>query len=415
MENLTLVQNNLTKFTSDLIESSLQLDLERMFQANKVLEFSDFPNSRDEGWKYSRLNKVKNLKLKNQIDAEQNSALVNRNKIIIKDGLVLPFENTRGIDVFQFNKMNKSDLAEIGSLSPMGSNVFNALNYKYLKDGLFIHVHKNKSTDESLHLIFESKENNVLACPRIYVLMEQGSSLNIVQEFMGEASNSLTLPVFEYIIQNNSSLKIDKIQCFSNESFLIGSDYCKQERDSRFTINTGFVSGNFVRNNVHVSVEGENSETNMNGFYFSKSKEHIDNQTTVEHKVSKCISNELYKGVAKEKSTAVFNGKVIVHKDAQQINAFQSNANILLDEQASINSKPELEIYANDVKCSHGSTTGQLDKNAVFYLRSRGLSENAAKKMLVHAFLTEVIDCFDGELSQSIIKDYMSTIHQWEF
>ena len=135
------------------------------------------------------------------------------------------------------------------------------------------------------------------------------------------------------------------------------------------------MNGGLVRNNLNIDVKGENCTTNLNGVYQLKGNQHVDNHTVVDHLVPNCESNELYKGIIDEKSTAVFNGKVFVRRNAQKINAFQSNGNVLLSDDATVNSKPELEIYADDVKCSHGSTTGQLDEEAVFYLRARGLSE----------------------------------------
>ena len=152
-------------------------------------------------------------------------------------------------------------------------------------------------------------------------------------------------------------------------------------------------------------MDGSNCETFMNGAYTLKGKSHCDNHTTVDHKVAHCYSKELYKGVIDGRATNVFNGKVFVRKDAQKINAFQSNANILLSETGTVNSKPELEIYADDVKCSHGSTTGQLDDEAVFYLRSRGLSEKSAKELLVKAFLGEVLEEVENEEVSSYVEE----------
>ena len=152
-----------------------------------------------------------------------------------------------------------------------------------------------------------------------------------------------------------------------------------------------------VRNNLNIDVKGENCTTNLNGVYQLKGNQHVDNHTVVDHLVPNCESNELYKGIIDEKSTAVFNGKVFVRRNAQKINAFQSNGNVLLSDDATVNSKPELEIYADDVKCSHGSTTGQLDEEAVFYLRARGLSEKSARKLIVSAFINDVIEKINNE------------------
>jgi len=183
--------------------------------------------------------------------------------------------------------------------------------------------------------------------------------------------------------------------------------------NSNFKINTITLSGGLVRNNINITVAGENCETHMNGAVITKDNQHIDNHTFVDHQVANCFSNENYKYVLADKSTGVFNGRVIVQKDAQKINAYQNNGNILLSDQATINSKPELEIYADDVKCSHGSTTGQLDENAIFYLESRGISKEKAKKLLVSAFIGEVIEELDNKDFITFIKSQLEEIHNW--
>jgi Fe-S cluster assembly protein SufD len=153
---------------------------------------------------------------------------------------------------------------------------------------------------------------------------------------------------------------------------------------------------------LNIRVNGQNCETNLNSAYILKENQLVDNHTVVDHRVANCVSNELYKGVIDDKATAVFNGKVFVRPDAQKINAFQSNGNVLLSNDASVNSKPELEIYADDVKCSHGSTTGQLDEKAVFYLRSRGMGEKQARELLVQAFVGDVLEKLDDAVKAHI-------------
>jgi len=174
------------------------------------------------------------------------------------------------------------------------------------------------------------------------------------------------------------------------------------------------LDGGFVRNNLNISVDGENCTTNLNGAYLLKDKQHVDNHTVVDHTVPNCNSNELYKGVVDENATASLNGKVFVRKDAQIINAFQSNRNVLLSDNATVNSKPELEIYADDVKCSHGSTTGQLDDDAIYYLQARGLSKRAATQLLVSAFITEVIDHVKNESVKTCIYNRLNERFGWD-
>jgi len=166
----------------------------------------------------------------------------------------------------------------------------------------------------------------------------------------------------------------------------------EQAANSTATVHTITLNGGLVRNDLRFGVNGQNCTSNLYGLYPVKGKQHVDNHTIVDHRVAHCESNEHYKGILNDKSKAVFNGKVFVRQDAQKTNAFQSNQNILLSDHADVNSKPELEIYADDVKCSHGSTTGQFDEEAVFYLRSRGITEDSARKLLIQAFAEEVLD-----------------------
>jgi Fe-S cluster assembly protein SufD len=175
------------------------------------------------------------------------------------------------------------------------------------------------------------------------------------------------------------------------------------------------LDGTLVRNNLNIEVNGVNCMTNLHGAYVLKSNQHVDNHTIVDHKQPHCESNELYKGVMDEKSTGVFNGKVFVRKDAQKINAFQSNGNVLLSDDATVDSKPELEIYADDVKCSHGSTTGQLDEEAVFYLRARGISEKSARHLMVAAFIGDVLSKIENDEFREYTHSLLQDRFGWEF
>jgi Fe-S cluster assembly protein SufD len=206
-------------------------------------------------------------------------------------------------------------------------------------------------------------------------------------------------------VAENASLNVHQLQEGGDESFLINTTNVLQAKDSRFANHTVCLEGKILRNNLNISVEGENCETRLDGVYLAQGKQHIDNHTYVDQKVPNCTSNENYKGVLNDQSTAVFNGKVMVRPDAQIIRAYQNNQNILLSDDATINSKPELEIYADDVQCSHGSTTGQLDEEAMFYLQSRGVSELSAKKMLIKAFVFDVLEEIELESFRNYVEE----------
>jgi Fe-S cluster assembly protein SufD len=221
--------------------------------------------------------------------------------------------------------------------------------------------------------------------------------------------------VTEFHVEQGAHLSVTKIQIESGQDIHLSKEKLFQHRDSNFTLNTVTLNGLFVRNEVEVAVEGVNAETNLNGVYVANQQQFVDNHTTIDHKVAHCLSNELYKGVLFDKATGVFNGKVFVRKDAQKINAFQSNANILMSQDASVNAKPELEIYADDVKCSHGSTTGQLDEEAVFYLRSRGLSDKAARNLLVSAFVGQVLEKIENTEILDFVYGKLNERFGWEY
>jgi Fe-S cluster assembly protein SufD len=199
---------------------------------------------------------------------------------------------------------------------------------------------------------------------------------------------------------------MDKIQNENENTYHIGADYAVQQKDSTFTINTVPANGKLIRNNLNILLDGTGCTANLNGAICLNGDIHVDNQTYVDHAKPNCDSNELYKAVVNDQAASIFNGKIYVNKIAQQTNAFQSNANILMSDDAKANSKPQLEIYADDVKCSHGCTIGQFDDEALFYLRARGIKESTAKKVLLEAFIGEVLD----NITIEAVRDYASAL-----
>ena len=252
--------------------------------------------------------------------------------------------------------------------------------------------------DLPIQILHITEGEKTCATTRNIIIAEDNSQSNFIEAFHSyNAENTLENSITEVFVGKNTHLHIDKIQVQNDTCYHISTEQVEQDKDSTFTINTVTLNGGLIRNNLNIDVIGENCTTNLNGIYQLKGQQHVDNHTKVDHIVPNCQSNELYKGIIDEKATAVFNGKVFVRRNAQKINAFQSNGNVLLSDDATVNSKPELEIYADDVKCSHGSTTGQLDEEAVFYLRARGLSEKSARKLIVGAFINDVIEKIENE------------------
>jgi Fe-S cluster assembly protein SufD len=204
-------------------------------------------------------------------------------------------------------------------------------------------------------------------------------------------------------MDENSNVQYYKIQNEETNAYHVGTTQIFQERSSIFTSVTLSWGGSVIRNNLNSYLNGEGIECNYKGLYFLTGKQHVDNHTLADHANPNCHSNELYKGILADESDGVFNGKIMVRQDAQKTNAYQMNKNILLSNKASVNSKPQLEIYADDVKCSHGATTGQIDKEQLFYLKARGIGEKEGKKLLIFAFANEIIE--DIDIPE--LKDYL--------
>jgi Fe-S cluster assembly protein SufD len=214
--------------------------------------------------------------------------------------------------------------------------------------------------------------------------------------------------VMEVVVEKDANLEYYKIQNDVPQSSQVSTTLLRQVGKSYVHTVTISLDGNIVRNNLNIALEAEYAEANLHGLYFLKGKSHIDNHTVVDHVKPNCQSNELYKGIIADDGTAVFNGKIFVQPDAQKTNAFQSNKNILMSESASVNTKPQLEIFADDVKCSHGCTVGRLDEEGMFYLQSRGISEKIARSLLVHAFAVDILEHIKPEPLRNYIDQLIS-------
>jgi Fe-S cluster assembly protein SufD len=394
-------------------------------EAEQVLGTTDFPTTRMEAWKYTRVAKIKNTNFEIRQVALDTSSIAFP---VTEDAVTLVFVNgffqagastpvlPAGLQCQPLSELSEAERAALVSVLPLENEFFNAMNTAYATDGAFVKIAANAVIEKPVQLIHVLTDERAISNVRNFIVAEKFSQAEIVQGFFAvDATDCFANVVTEIHVGENANLTIDKLQYENASCFHIATEEVSQHKDSTFTINTITLNGGFVRNNLHIAVEGQNCETNLNGAYILKDKQHVDNHTIVDHKVAHCVSNELYKGVMNDQSTAVFNGKVFVRKDAQKINAFQSNGNVLLSDNATINSKPELEIYADDVKCSHGSTTGQLDEEAVFYLRARGLSETSARALMVAAFVGDVLEKVEQPEVRSFIDQLLLERYGWEF
>lgn len=390
-------------------------------QALEVLAHTPFPTTRTEAWKYTRLAKIRNAQF-----TVSKGTLASKPAVIDPESVSLVFVNghfapelsatdyPQGLKVLPLSQMDERERFVLGGQLNLEGEIFNAYNTAYATDGIYIHVSAKMQVERAIEITHITTGEHALSNVRNFVVCEAFSKAHIIQHYTSvNASGCFTNCVTEISVAPNAFLTVDKLQTEDASCFHIATEEVTQDKDSQFTINTITLNGGLVRNNLHIAVNGQNCETNLNGAYILKDQQHVDNHTVVDHKVAHCLSNELYKGVIDGKATAVFNGKVYVRPQAQKINAFQSNGNVLLSDDATVNSKPELEIYADDVKCSHGSTTGQLDEEAVFYLRARGISEKSARQLMVGAFVGEVFDKIENEPVKAAVHTYLQQHFDW--
>ncbi len=304
----------------------------------------------------------------------------------------------------------QSDIKDyLGTIVKSWPDSFSHLNTAFATEGVFIRIKKNTVLEKPLLIIHsnDTSQTEVLAHYRNLAIIEEGAQLKVVEaNFSTGGNTSYTNTATEIFCRKNASVEWSKLQLENEHALRIDNSLVHQKRDSKCTINTVTLGGKMIRNNLYIALDDENTEAHMYGLYLIDGKTHVDNHTSVDHLKPNSFSNELYKGIMGDQSHGVFNGKIFVRKDAQKTNAFQQNNNILLSPDAVINTKPQLEIWADDVKCSHGCTTGQLDNEQLFYLRARGISEDKARAMLLHAFAGDVI----SNISIEPIKEFLEQL-----
>ncbi len=286
--------------------------------------------------------------------------------------------------------------AQLGQCLKENLSAFTDLNTAFMQDGAVIDIARGIKADKPIVLLYLDIATDVPTAshPRTFVTLGQGAEATLVESFIGldDESENLTNNVTEIELADNANLDHYKIVKGGQKGFHIGSINIRQARDAQYESHSIALGGNLTRTDINTRLEAEGATAILNGLYMIGGKQHVDHHTRVDHLVPHTNSNENYRGVLNDSARAVFNGKVYVHRDAQKTDAQQSNANLLLSKTAEVDTKPELEIYADDVKCSHGATVGQIDEAALFYLRSRAIDEQTARSLLTFAFAGEVIN-----------------------
>ena len=406
------------KLVSSFIAFENQISLDNTFvhdirtEAIKRFEAKGFPAKKDEAWKYTSLGKV--LKQDFSVFAKTEFAVeykdvqpyfihdIDSYKIVFVDGKYASHlsETTHdGIDICLMSAALSKPKYQV-----VIENYFNtiaekdsltSLNTAFSNEGAYIHITKNKLVEKPIQIIHFStgSEAALLLQPRNLIVVDENAHVQIIERHQSLTDNpSLTNSVTEIFAAKRGIVDYYKVQNDKENASLIDSTYINQERESHVSVHTFSFGGKLTRNNLNFYQNGEYIDSTLNGVTIIGNKQHVDHNTLVHHIEPNCESHQDYKGIFGDSSIGVFNGKVLVNKEAQKTNAFQANNNLLVSDKASINTKPQLEIFADDVKCSHGCTIGQLDENALFYLRARGIPEKEAKALLMYAFANNVLE-----------------------
>ena len=397
-------------------------------EAMASLQSAGLPAAKDEEYKFTNLTKA----LTKTFDFGQETPSFNlpeskieQVKIKGLDAYNLVFLNglysekhsdniaVEGVEVTPLKEALKSSPelveAHFGQKANFNNDPFIAMNTAFSQQGVLIQVADKAVLDKPIALYFlgDSSEQQVTYQVRNLVVAGKFAEATIIEKFDTQGEHeSFTNVVNEITVADGAQIEYFKIENDVEQAYHISNTYATQAANSRFTANTIALNGAMVRNNLNIKLEAEGCESYMNGLYVLKGKTHVDNHTVVDHAMPNSYSNELYKGIMDDRSKGVFNGKIFVRQDAQKTNAFQSNKNVLLSDNATVNTKPQLEIWADDVKCSHGCTTGQLDEDALFYLQARGIQKDKARAILLHAFASDVLE----NISNEAIRDYLEAI-----
>lgn len=360
--------------------------------AKAALESMRWPTTRDEDWKYTRTGRITKeqwaiLEAPAQSNWKSMSIpALDAWQIVLINGRVDHAQSQLPVDA------NIQVTEDEVKTSQTFAHSFEALQRAYCTGQLNIVIADKAQIAKSIHIIHYNDGNKVLSQPQLNITIGAFAKVHFVESFGSNATEqSFGNRQLNISVGENAHVSWDKIQDMHDNDFLMNDDRVAVAGSAQFTINTLTVDGGWTRNQLAISLDGSNIEASLNGCYLPRRNQLVDNHTKLDHRFPHCNSHELYKGLLDDSSTGVFNGKVYVHLDAQKTNAYQNNANILLSEQAQMNTKPELEIYADDVRCSHGTTTGQMDEEALFYLQSRGLSYEGARKLLTTAFINDVL------------------------
>jgi len=415
LQNFNNIYNNNTILNDDV--KKIKQNAWDLFNKNGLP-----PNIKTkELWKYTNFSNLNKLDFENaskiDFNINENSDILKKDEwsnIFIINGFFDEAQSNFSNQIIVENLSNLNKLKylskKIGSIADDSENEFISLNSSLMQDPVFISI-DNENVDKNINIVIITADQNSNFCnfPRVFVESKANSNSTIVETYINLAtkeSQNLTVPVIEYLLEDNSKINHKHIQLDSGNSYLFHFDRILQNENSKFDSTSFSHAGILSRYDIHSNLNGLNSNCNFHGLYVTDKNQQQENEISITHSVPKCSSDQMFKGILAGESKAVFSGKVLVKKDAQKTKAFQKDLNFLLSKKAEVNTKPSLEIYADDVECSHGATAGNMDKNMLFYLQSRGIDENEATSMLIRGFAQEIIEEFNDE----VIVNYLENI-----
>jgi Fe-S cluster assembly protein SufD len=379
-----------------------------------------FPTVRDEEWRFTSVAPLTRIPFRPAEPAPEtrpDEELLGRierlgrgPRAVFVNGHFAPHLSTGGLAVSLAEMLGRhSDRVEahLGGYARFDQGAFTALNTAFWRDGAYLEIPAGKEFAEPVHVVFVwvGTPAPAVAHPRTLIVAGRHSRATVVETYLGPDEEAyFTNAVTEIVLEDEAGIDHYKVQREGLAAFHVATHQVQQGRGSRFTSHAINLGGGLVRNNVNVVLAAEGCECTLNGLYLAAGRQHVDNHTRIDHAKPHCASHELYKGILDGQAHGVFNGKIYVHQDAQKTDAKQTNKTLLLSENAVINTKPQLEIFADDVKCTHGATVGQLDAEAVFYLRSRGIGGREARDLLTFAFANDIIQRVRPEALRSELE-----------
>ena len=389
-------------------QSLLWLEEQRLKALSQFSE-QGFPSSHEEEWRYTNVSAIEKKKFSPTINKTKNLVDIEWLKlyqlqeawsVVLVDGhfsAELSSLDDLPVDVLvmgmadALQKLPETLENYINQSVNIDENSFIAFNTAWFTDGLFVSVNAKRILEKPIQVLHVATQQDVLAATRTVIILDKMAEASIIETYVGYDNAYLSSTVTEVFVGQNAHLTLYKMQCESEKAYHFGGIYVKQDRDAHFTHHNFAFGALLARSDIHTDLDHA-SECELNGLYLGVKRQHIDSHTRINHIKPHGISRELYKGVLDDRARGVFQGRVIVAKDAQQTDSQMNNRYLLLSDDAEADSKPQLEIYADDVKCGHGVTVGQLDEKSIFYLQSRCIDEEAARNILTFAFANEMVD-----------------------